>query len=206
MLIPIPSLNPGPSWEPGKGHARKYVVFAPMPCRGPQPSSLAPKCRLLYSTWGDPGGLWPERLSQQRGPRERGAVLPQAENTQTHTRTHTLSHGNPAQPLPDPPARTTSTSTFSGNLDGLRTQELAQGLQGRGRKHSWCLWTAYEAFADPGRPDASCPPREPEGRSWQGLTAEEGGWQPEVIDSRRQRASRQGETSRGERQRPRETS
>lgn len=78
-----------------------------------------------------------------------------------------LSHGNAAQLLPNPPARTTPTSTFSGNLDGPGTQELAfdnwRPLTREKGNTVGVLWTESEASADHSRSSASCPSREPRG-------------------------------------------
>lgn len=65
-----PSQSPGQSWEPGKGLSRKRLAFThpPTPCRAHSPPALSSEVRTLpLRTWGDPGGLWLRRLSQQSG-------------------------------------------------------------------------------------------------------------------------------------------
>lgn len=148
-----------------KGHSRKCVVFAPVLCHGPQAlsSEILTSLHVGQPRWSVAGEAEPAE-----GPMRGGGLCHHRPRTHRHTQAH--AHAFPWECSPatsQPPARTTPTPTFSGNLDGPGTQELAcdnwrPPTREKGTT-AGVLWTESEASADHSRSSASCPLREPRG-------------------------------------------
>lgn len=109
----------------------------------------------------------------------------------THTHTCTSfpmgiqpSHCLPHQP--GPPPHQLSQETWTAEDSGTGTRHNWRPPRGERGTTAGVLWGEYEASADPSRPSASCPHREPRDRR-----LEKEGWRPAQRSQRQQRAKRE---------------